>query len=548
MITITSSLLFALTIKIIGLTAIAAIIFSANVVGIQNSYAQIQASQEQEPQEGEEQQVESSDGELTVRLNGDSFTTGDTITISGTVQQREPDSYVAIEVVDPESNTVEKEFPDVTADNTFNHSFIAGEQKEFDVDEPMEISGNYRIVARYFPPGDEAETEEVELVFEYTATRDDIAESETAAGPTTIFQSTEDRIRLQVPNGWVIEDAYSTDPLVQQYMEQYGVEYLAFICPENQALPEIGGAHTCTATSPGDVTIAAFRFVDLSSRPELAVLARENRSVITSDLLALYIEHLRKTESPELLQGLRIVEDTDVTVNMIDSQTNQTIAKAPAKNVELSHAQPFGTGNFSEYALFVLHNDTGYVVRPIFFPGIESDADEPSFVTQVLEVLDSFQLVISPMNTTAASTTVSKPQNNATTTNAPFSPNSTTSADPNTATTSLPLQDEPQQKQPQIQQQNSGNSISIVSGSSSLTTDAYQPNPIQVSAGATVTWTNSDSQPHTATSGENATPDEVFDSGILAPAATFEHTFTAAGEYPYFCLVHPHMVGTVSVS
>jgi plastocyanin len=91
-------------------------------------------------------------------------------------------------------------------------------------------------------------------------------------------------------------------------------------------------------------------------------------------------------------------------------------------------------------------------------------------------------------------------------------------------------------------------SVSIVQGSSSLTTDAYQPNPIQVNAGATVTWTNDDSQPHTATSGENVTPDGTFDSGILAPAATFEHTFTAAGEYPYFCILHPNMVGTVSVS
>jgi plastocyanin len=36
------------------------------------------------------------------------------------------------------------------------------------------------------------------------------------------------------------------------------------------------------------------------------------------------------------------------------------------------------------------------------------------------------------------------------------------------------------------------NSVSIVPGSSSLTTDAYQPNPIQVSVGTTVTWTNND--------------------------------------------------------
>ena len=90
--------------------------------------------------------------------------------------------------------------------------------------------------------------------------------------------------------------------------------------------------------------------------------------------------------------------------------------------------------------------------------------------------------------------------------------------------------------------------VSIVQGSSSLTTDAFSPNPAQVSVGGTVTWTNDDSQPHTATSGENATPDQTFDSGIMAPAATFEQTFAEAGEFPYFCLLHPNMVGTVSVS
>jgi nitrite reductase (NO-forming) len=93
-----------------------------------------------------------------------------------------------------------------------------------------------------------------------------------------------------------------------------------------------------------------------------------------------------------------------------------------------------------------------------------------------------------------------------------------------------------------------GTGVSIAPGSSSLTTDAFQPNPIEVGVGDTVTWTNEDSQPHTATSGEAVTPDGRFDSGILAPAGTFDFTFTEAGEYPYFCLLHPNMVGTVSVS
>jgi hypothetical protein len=83
---------------------------------------------------------------------------------------------------------------------------------------------------------------------------------------------------------------------------------------------------------------------------------------------------------------------------------------------------------------------------------------------------------------------------------------------------------------------------------SSLTDTVFQPNPIQVSTGVTVTCANDDTQPHTATSGENVTPDGKFDSGILAPKGTFDFTFTEAGEYPYFCLLHPNMVGMVMVT
>jgi plastocyanin len=96
-------------------------------------------------------------------------------------------------------------------------------------------------------------------------------------------------------------------------------------------------------------------------------------------------------------------------------------------------------------------------------------------------------------------------------------------------------------------------SVSIVSGASTLTTDAYSPNPIQVSVGTTVTWTNNDSQPHTVTSGSNGQPDNKFNSSpnftpLLNPGQTFSFTFTEEGEYPYFCTLHPNMVGTVSVS
>jgi plastocyanin len=93
----------------------------------------------------------------------------------------------------------------------------------------------------------------------------------------------------------------------------------------------------------------------------------------------------------------------------------------------------------------------------------------------------------------------------------------------------------------------------VKSGSSSLTTDAYSPNPINANVGDTVTWTNRDSTPHTVTSGTAGAPDGNFDSSpgfnpLLAPQQTFSHTFTEAGEFPYYCGLHPNMVGTVMVA
>lgn len=98
--------------------------------------------------------------------------------------------------------------------------------------------------------------------------------------------------------------------------------------------------------------------------------------------------------------------------------------------------------------------------------------------------------------------------------------------------------------------------VSIVPGSSSLTKNGYQPDPVQVKVGQTVIWTNNDSAFHTVTSGLPGQPDagKLFDSGLQGPTAmtgkgkTFEHTFDTAGEFDYHCALHPALVGKVIVS
>jgi plastocyanin len=77
---------------------------------------------------------------------------------------------------------------------------------------------------------------------------------------------------------------------------------------------------------------------------------------------------------------------------------------------------------------------------------------------------------------------------------------------------------------------------------------AFVPDPITIAVGETVRWVNRDDVPHTTTSGLPGAPDDVWDSDFLYQGEAFAHTFTAAGRYPYYCKVHPSMLGTVIVT
>lgn len=69
---------------------------------------------------------------------------------------------------------------------------------------------------------------------------------------------------------------------------------------------------------------------------------------------------------------------------------------------------------------------------------------------------------------------------------------------------------------------------------------AYNPASLTVAAGSTVTWTNSDSAPHTATG-------VAFDTGTLSRGQTGSATFADAGEFAYSCTIHPSIQGVITV-
>ncbi|HEX7586010.1 MAG TPA: cupredoxin family copper-binding protein [Patescibacteria group bacterium] len=69
---------------------------------------------------------------------------------------------------------------------------------------------------------------------------------------------------------------------------------------------------------------------------------------------------------------------------------------------------------------------------------------------------------------------------------------------------------------------------------------AFNPTPLTIKTGTTVTWTNKDSVTHTVNSAS-------FNSGNLANGDKFQFTFTSPGTYNYSCGIHPSMQGTIIV-
>lgn len=100
-----------------------------------------------------------------------------------------------------------------------------------------------------------------------------------------------------------------------------------------------------------------------------------------------------------------------------------------------------------------------------------------------------------------------------------------------------------------------GINVSIVPGAATLADKAFSPNPVNVKVGGVVTWTDKDTTAsHTITSGtgfSDPNKGKEFDSGLstlLTFGKTFSHTFRTAGVTPYYCQVHPTMVGKIVVA
>ena len=87
-------------------------------------------------------------------------------------------------------------------------------------------------------------------------------------------------------------------------------------------------------------------------------------------------------------------------------------------------------------------------------------------------------------------------------------------------------------------------SISIPQGASAQQVNQYyMPVNASIPKDATITWTNKDVAPHTATASDGS-----FDTGVINPGSTASAMVKGQGDIQYHCNIHPWMHGSLQVS
>jgi PKD repeat protein len=160
---------------------------------------------------------------------------------------------------------------------------------------------------------------------------------------TMLFQSTEDSFRLQVPDGWVIQDVNNTGSTLSNESTQ-GYAILAQLCPQEEqeeeeqaALSNVSGRGDTTTScqgSEGDI-IHIVRYPDLDTRLQVPNNITTNNGNLTIDNILSY--HMQKLQEVGY-RNITIVNSTYTAVNLTNPQTNQTVSIVPAQFVEIQYS------------------------------------------------------------------------------------------------------------------------------------------------------------------------------------------------------------------
>jgi PKD repeat protein len=174
---------------------------------------------------------------------------------------------------------------------------------------------------------------------------------------TTLFQSTEDSFRLQVPDGWIINDVNNTgSTLSNESMQGYAI--LAQLCPQEEeqeaALSNVssrGDTATSCQGSEGEI-IHIVRYPDLDIRLQVPNnnITTNNGNLTIDNILSYHMQKLQEVG----YHNITIVNSANTTVNITNAQTNQTVSIVPAKTVEIQYMTAVSSPNQIREGYFIL--------------------------------------------------------------------------------------------------------------------------------------------------------------------------------------------------
>jgi hypothetical protein len=168
------------------------------------------------------------------------------------------------------------------------------------------------------------------------------------------FQSITDSFSIAIPDGWVLKDVYNTetDTLLDEMMQ--GSRLLAQLCPEEQTVADIEGTHRCEGSNE---SVYIQRYPNLADEPEFASIINSN--ITNEDLLDYHIVKLKKLGYSEI----SILQKSNMTINVTDTETNETIAIVPANLIEMryNNANSSDTRGYFMLAATNVTSDVGII-------------------------------------------------------------------------------------------------------------------------------------------------------------------------------------------
>src|ERR671915_62763 len=242
----------------------------------------------------------------------------------------------------------------------------------------------------------------------------------------TIFHSANDSFRIQIPDGWIAHDINnSTSAMTEETRLGYGL--IAQLCSQEEQQQGAGGVSANTAGSTNndntssnnrcqgaqEEVIHIIRYPDLDTRllANNVTTINNNSTTTTDNIISYQLQKLQEVG----YRSMRIVITTDMTVNLTNPFTNETVTTLPAKLVEITYGTNFAPneirrgyfvttatnatapnpGDIKGYSVFYEGNSTATNATTTAAIVTPASTSLPA-PTQIAQVFDSFELLLAP--------------------------------------------------------------------------------------------------------------------------------------------------------